>query len=81
MSQYPSRSECLAMLEEEGCDPEVVEHCIAVEILAVNIAKRCTDEPDIIEQVSRGALLHDIGRSRTHGILHAVEGAEIARKI
>ena len=29
--------------------------------------------------MQKGALLHDIGRSRTHGITHAVEGVEIAR--
>ena len=32
-----------------------------------------------LELVEIGALLHDIGRSRTHGIRHAVVGAEIAR--
>ena len=30
--------------------------------------------------IKKGALLHDIGRSKTHGITHAVEGVEIARK-
>ena len=28
-----------------------------------------------------GALLHDIGRSTTHGIHHAIAGADIARKL
>jgi uncharacterized protein (TIGR00295 family) len=79
MSQYPTRDECLALLENEGCEQEVIDHCIAVETFAVNIAEHCTSEPVIIEQVSRGALLHDIGRSRTHGIMHAVEGADICR--
>lgn len=31
--------------------------------------------------VEAGALLHDIGRSRTHGVDHAVVGAEIAREM
>ena len=30
--------------------------------------------------IRKGALLHDIGRSKTHGIRHAIEGVEIARK-
>lgn len=77
MSARPSREECLAMLRESGCNPDVIEHCIAVETLAVDIARHCTDDAGIIEEVSRGALLHDIGRSRTHGIRHAVEGAAI----
>ncbi|RLI59317.1 MAG: HD domain-containing protein, partial [Candidatus Asgardarchaeum californiense] len=34
-----------------------------------------------LKLVEAGALLHDIGRSKTHGIRHAVEGAKIAKKI
>ncbi len=79
MNAFPTREECIALLKEEGCSPEVIEHCIAVESLAVSIARRCTDDVETIEKVSRGALLHDIGRSSTHGIMHAVNGAEICR--
>ena len=32
------------------------------------------------EIIKKGALLHDIGRSKTHGITHAVEGAKIVRE-
>lgn len=77
MSTSPSREECLAMLRESGCNRDVIEHSIAVETLAVDIARHCTDDARFIEEVSQGALLHDIGRSRTHGIRHAVEGAAI----
>ncbi|MCK4265986.1 MAG: HDIG domain-containing protein, partial [Thermoplasmata archaeon] len=38
-----------------------------------------TTDVETLELVSRGALLHDIGRSRTHGIMHAVEGAALLR--
>jgi uncharacterized protein len=31
--------------------------------------------------VSVGSLLHDIGRSKTHGIIHGVEGAKIIRDL
>ena len=31
--------------------------------------------------VSLGALLHDIGRARTHGITHGVEGGKILREM
>ena len=30
--------------------------------------------------IRKGALLHDIGRSKTHGIEHAIEGVKIAEK-
>ena len=31
--------------------------------------------------VEAGSLLHDIGRSKTNGIFHAVEGAKIAKQL
>ncbi len=34
-----------------------------------------------VELVRIGALLHDIGRSRTHNVDHVVRGAEIARSL
>lgn len=79
MSAFPSRERCLSLLREEGCSDDVIEHCIAVERLAMGIARHCTKDVETLELVSRGALLHDIGRSRTHGIMHAVEGAALLR--
>lgn len=78
MSSLPSKEECLKMLKEAGCSDEVIEHCKAVRDLAVKIAKRANANVELVEV---GALLHDIGRSRTHGIRHAVEGAKIAKKL
>ena len=34
-----------------------------------------------VDLVRSGALLHDVGRSKTHGIKHGVVGAEIARSL
>jgi len=79
MSAFPSRERCLSLLREEGCSDDVIEHCIAVERLAMGIARHCTTDVETLELVSRGALLHDIGRSRTHGMMHAVEGAALLR--
>ena len=41
---------------------------------------KCDGLPDA-GLVRAGALLHDIGRSRTHGMMHAVAGAEVAREL
>jgi uncharacterized protein (TIGR00295 family) len=71
----PTRDECLAMLRENGCDEQVVSHCMAVADLAVKIARRCRADVKLVEA---GALLHDIGRCKSHAIDHAVRGAEIA---
>lgn len=34
-----------------------------------------------LDYIEKGALLHDIGRSKTHGIKHAVVGAEILKEL
>ena len=50
------------------------------EHLALKIAKRMKLDSTTTDLISRGALLHDIGRSRTHGIEHAYLGADILRR-
>jgi len=63
------------MLRENGCDEQVVMHCLAVSDLAVRIARKCGADVELVEV---GSLLHDLGRCRSHAIDHAVRGAEIA---
>ena len=66
------------MLRDAGCSREVIEHCKIVTKLALKIAEKCSANLELVEA---GALLHDIGRSRIHGVMHGVEGAEIGRKL
>ncbi len=74
----PTREECLDLLRRSGCNESVINHCLAVEELALKIAELAHAN---IKLVSVGALLHDIGRGRTHGVDHAVEGAKIAKEL
>jgi len=76
--KLPSEEECIDMLSKQGCSQEVIDHCISVKNLAVKIAELAGAD---VELVKVGALLHDIGRSRTHGISHGIEGAKIAREL
>ena len=78
MDTIPTPENCIKMLVEKGCTKEVIRHCKAVRDIAVIIAKKADAD---IELVEAGALLHDIGRSRTHGIFHAIEGVKIARNL
>ncbi len=78
MSPIPSESECLALLKAQGVPEKVIRHVCTVARLAVTIAQRCDAD---VELVRAGALLHDIGRSRTHGIRHGIEGEDIARSL
>lgn len=76
--KIPDRAECLKILTEAKCSDEVIQHCKTVSELAVRIGKKANANIKLIEA---GSLLHDIGRAKTHGIAHAVEGAKIARQL
>jgi len=67
---------CFEILKEEGCSPKVVRHVCTVNVVALIIASRIRADKDL---VNAGSLLHDVGRSRTHGAKHVSEGVAIAR--
>jgi uncharacterized protein len=68
------------VLVKAGCPADVVAHCHKVSQMAVSIAER-VKEPVDRELIRLGGLFHDIGRSRTHDIGHAIAGVEIARDL
>jgi uncharacterized protein len=57
-------------------------HCLAVSDYAYELGLKIKNNGYAInlELVILGALLHDIGRSKTHGISHGIEGAKILRE-
>jgi len=75
LSIYPSESECLDILNKAGCKKRVIIHCCTVRIVVGEMIKRIPCDKDL---AIAGALLHDIGRSQDHSILHATIGADIA---
>ena len=75
MTTIPTPGECLQLLQQVACSEDVIRHCRAVRTIAVRIAKKAHAN---IELVEAGALLHDIGRCKTQGIMHGVEGAKLA---
>lgn len=81
--RFPSREQALQFLRQSGCSRNVINHCEAVAELAVEIGRACKEKGiDVdLELVETGALLHDIGRARTHSVHHAVVGAEIATSL
>jgi uncharacterized protein len=81
--RLPSEETALRLVVQAGCSEKVVEHCKAVAVFAVEIAEACRRkglEVDV-DLVRIGALLHDVGRARTHSVGHAVVGAGIAREL
>jgi len=77
----PSREQALQFLLENRCHPKVVRHCKAVAELALKTADILKKKDMKIDShlVEIGALLHDVGRSKTHTVHHAVVGAELAK--
>jgi uncharacterized protein len=81
--QLPTRDQALQFLRQSGCRQNVIRHVEAVSVLAVEIAEAIRNRgcPVNVRLVEIGALLHDIGRSKTHSVHHAVVGAEIAESL
>ncbi len=75
-----TRHEALNLLAKVGCSPSVIRHCEKVSELAVKIAQACQKKnlKVDISLVEISALLHDIGRSKTHNVNHALIGGQIA---
>lgn len=77
-----SKDAYLFYLEKLGCDPGVIAHCLVVCEVAVRIADLINKQGKIRvnrELVLAGSILHDIGRSKSHGMDHADLGGEICR--
>ncbi|MEM0155108.1 MAG: tRNA (cytidine(56)-2'-O)-methyltransferase [Thermoplasmataceae archaeon] len=74
---FPSEEEAMKILKEEGADDKIISHSLAVRDLAVKIAQKAGAN---IKQVRVGAVLHDVGRTRGHGVNHAVNSAIILRE-
>ncbi len=68
------------ILVAAGCPRDVIAHCLVVSKLAYSLAGRMESKVDG-ELIRQGGLFHDIGRSRTHDIHHAIAGVEIGWKL
>ena len=80
-SKLPSREQAIQLLRINKCSVQVVRHCTAVAELALEMGQALKDndlELDL-ELVEIGAILHDLGRAKTHSVQHALAGAEMAK--
>jgi uncharacterized protein len=61
----------------------VVEHCLNVTKVALRLAEAFRRKGYRVDLslVEAGAILHDLGRSKTHGTEHGAVGGRIARKL
>jgi uncharacterized protein len=68
------------LLTRQGMNTEDLAHSIKVAEKAVEIARRVGVDMDM-GLVTRGALLHDLGKTRTHDIPHGRLGAELGLQL
>lgn len=73
----------LQILRDKGCSENVIAHCLTVSDHATEIAEKlvASGKKVDVELVTIGGLLHDLGRCKSHGIDHAVVGADIAAEL
>jgi uncharacterized protein len=78
--ELPSREQAIELLRKNNCPPKVINHCQEVAKLALEIASKLEKKGMKVDLklVETGALLHDIGRSKSHAVDHGVVGAKIA---
>jgi uncharacterized protein len=77
---YTIQDSDIQLLRKTGVSEDDIAHCLKVAEKALDIARRTGANLDM-ETVGRGALFHDLGKSRTHGIDHGMIGAGIGRKL
>lgn len=73
----PDRNECLKILSEHNASEKIIKHSLAVCELSMELAKLADADLRLVEA---GALLHDIGRTKTQGVDHCAAGAAILRE-
>ena len=79
-NKLPSREQAIELLRENHCPPIVIRHCEVVTELALEITDKLEKKGVKVDRelVEVGALLHDLGRSKSHGVDHGVVGANMA---
>lgn len=75
MANYTLKKEDIDLLKEQGMVAEDLEHSMLVAQKALEIGKRINVDLDM-ELIGRGALFHDLGKTKTHTITHGLIGAK-----
>jgi uncharacterized protein len=80
-NKLPNREQAIKILQKNKCSPEVIAHCQAVTALALELTEKFKTKnyPIDVTLIEAGALLHDLGRSKTHSVNHAIEGMQLAQ--
>lgn len=70
----------IEVLQKAGCPDEAVSHSIEVARKALEISSRVNIPVDR-KLIIRGAVYHDLGKSKTYGMEHGEIGAQMAQEL
>ncbi len=75
----PDEGQAIALHTKHGSNEHILRHCRACARVSMSLGARAImhDNPVDEKAVFAGALLHDIGRSRTQTVEHGVVGARL----
>jgi tRNA (cytidine56-2'-O)-methyltransferase len=73
----PDEQQSMKILYESGADERIISHVTTVYNLSMAMGRYANADMKLI---AAGSLLHDIGRTKTNGISHAVAGADLLRE-
>ena len=74
---FPDGRDCMEILLNRGADDRLIEHCVAVNEVAIIISEKVDCDRRVVNAAS---LLHDVGRTVTNDIKHALEGYRICEE-
>lgn len=72
--EYSLQDADVELLRKSGVSQPDIDHSLKVAVKALEIARRINADLDV-ELVGRGALFHDLGKAKTHEIVHGQLGA------
>ncbi len=76
-SKLPTTDYCFELMEKRDMDKGLMKHSFQVMERTLELHERYGGD---LKLLISGSLLHDIGRTVTHGIAHGVEGGNIIRE-
>ena len=77
----PSKKEALSLLHFLDFSPHIIKHQEAVMRKALDLAHHIKSIPINLDLIRAGALLHDIGRLRSHDLDHTAYGGDLLRTL
>ncbi|MHA2243788.1 MAG: HD domain-containing protein [Candidatus Hodarchaeales archaeon] len=82
MTSFPDYVTCIRLLQRRSTPLNVISHSILTTQTALKVAKRIKKDNSIIncDLILAGALLHDIGRCKSHHIDHGIIGAKLLQE-